>query len=237
MEPHVTARVERAPSRTTVALAMEITCHERAEDGHDLPFVVWHLDPPRRVLSSGVLGGGSTTASWVLNATVARGYDRSDPDAHLADLAASIGLAGSGVAMMTAVDVGELVHHVDAGVHAWATVGVEQPQWAAAPALGWHEHPTSVVGTINIVVDVPVALGPAAIVNAVATATEAKVQALVERGLAGTGTPTDSVTICCEVSDGAAEPYAGPRSVWGSRIARAVHSAVAAGLAQGGDRT
>lgn len=216
---------------------MEVTHHERTEDGQRLPFVVWHPPRPRRTLSSGVSGGGWGTASWILNATVVRGYERSDPAAHLDELAASVGLDGPGVAMMTAVDVAELRHHADGGVDAWATVGVEVPQWAAAPALDWHESPTRVPGTINIVVDVPVLLSPSALVNAVATATEAKTQAMSERGMAGTGTPTDSVTICCTDGPGPAEAYGGPRSLWGSRIARAVHGAVAQGLALGGDRT
>jgi adenosylcobinamide hydrolase len=216
---------------------MEITHHERTESGQVLPFVVWHPDEPRCVLSTCVVGGGWGTASWILNATVVRGYDRDDPSAHLTELASSIGLDGDGVAMMTAVDVASLQHHADSGVGAWATVGVEAPQWAAAPALDWHLSSARVPGTINIVVDVPASLSPAALANAVATATEAKAQAMAERRLAGTGTPTDSITICSALRSGTAEPYGGPRSVWGSRIARAVHGAVAEGLARGGDRT
>lgn len=76
-------------------------------------------------------------------------------------------------------------------------------------------------------------LSDAALVNAVATATEAKVQALRDAGLDASGTPTDAV--CVSVPDpsagpssrlpGAVEPFAGPRSRWGARIARAVHRA------------
>lgn len=84
------------------------------------------------------------------------------------------------------------------------------------------------VGTINIVVRVPANLSGAALVNAVATATEAKVQALAELGVAGTGTATDAVCVLC-ATDGPVEPYGGPRSRWGSRLARAVHRAVLSG--------
>ncbi|TDC94942.1 adenosylcobinamide amidohydrolase [Actinomadura sp. 7K507] len=109
-------------------------------------------------------------------------------------------------------------------------------------------------GTINIVVAVPVPLNDAALVNAVITATEAKTQALLEAGYPCTGTASDAVCIAAPTSSGAAatssgaaatdgggeaeaavtgggaaEPFAGPRSVWGSRIARAVHAAVHAG--------
>lgn len=72
-------------------------------------------------------------------------------------------------------------------------------------------------------------LSPAAMVNAVATVAEAKAQALFEAGVPGTGTPTDAVAVLCP-PDGPAESYGGPRSAIGGPLARAVHSAVAAGL-------
>lgn len=210
---------------------MEIAWHERTEGGLDLPFATWTFDSPRLALSSATLGGGLGVREWVLNATVGRGYDRDDPAAHLADLARAAGLSADGVGLMTAVDVRSLVSGRDGGVTAWATVGVDEPAWAAAEAPAWHrERPA--VGTINVVVDLPVRLCDGALVNAVATATEAKTQAMAEAGLAGTGTPTDAVCLVCP-TEGAAEPYGGPRSIWGSRLARAVHAAVAAGLAQG----
>lgn len=85
-------------------------------------------------------------------------------------------------------------------------------------------------GTVNIVVTLPVALSDAALVNAVATATEAKVQALLDAGLDCSGTPTDAVCVAApEPGPDGGEPFAGPRSPWGARIARAVHAAVLAG--------
>ncbi|GAA2376333.1 adenosylcobinamide amidohydrolase [Catellatospora methionotrophica] len=81
-----------------------------------------------------------------------------------------------------------------------------------------------VPGTINIMVAVPVALSPAALVNAVATATEAKVQALRDAGFDASGTPTDAVCVAARAA-GEQERFAGPRSAWGSRLARAVHAA------------
>lgn len=76
----------------------------------------------------------------------------------------------------------------------------------------------------------PVCLSAAALVGAVITVTEAKTQALLEAGVPGTGTASDAVCILCP-QQGPAEPFAGPRAPWGARIARAVHSAVRAGLA------
>jgi adenosylcobinamide amidohydrolase len=110
-------------------------------------------------------------------------------------------------------------------VHAVATVGLSAPAWAAAPDGHFRRER---VGTINVVVALPVRLGEAALVNAVATATEAKVQALHDAGIPATGTASDAIVVHCP-TDGIAEPFGGPRSVCGARIARAVHAAVLAG--------
>lgn len=96
-------------------------------------------------------------------------------------------------------------------------------------------------GTINIVVSVPVPLTASALVQAVGTVTEAKAQALVQAGVPGTGTASDAVVVLAPTPDGAPTSaegapgttpvrFAGVRSEWGERIARAVHDAVAAGL-------
>jgi len=83
-------------------------------------------------------------------------------------------------------------------------------------------------GTINLVVQLPIGLDPGAAVNAVMTATEAKTQALTARGVNGTGTATDAITIVWPTG-APTERFAGPRSGWGSRIAQAVYQAVWAG--------
>jgi adenosylcobinamide amidohydrolase len=77
----------------------------------------------------------------------------------------------------------------------------------------------------------PVSLTDAALVNAVATATEAKVQAVLDAGFAGTGTATDAVCVAAPTDTRREEEFTGPRSLWGARIARAVHAAVRAGAA------
>nr|WP_249349614.1 adenosylcobinamide amidohydrolase [Microbispora sp. H10836] len=80
-------------------------------------------------------------------------------------------------------------------------------------------------GTINILVAVPVAFSDPALVNAVMTVTEAKTQALIEAGFPCTGTASDAVCVAVR-EEGPVEAFGGPRSVWGARIARAVHRAV-----------
>lgn len=235
---------------------------EAAEDGtaaKPLAMALWRPGPGWTMMSSGVLGGGLGPREWVLNAQVPGWYSRTDPAAHVAELAAGLGLDGPGVGLLTAAQVTEIVQRGDEGVQATATVGIRVPTWAAAPdgaadpelapirgldrgreapgqapAGGWRP------GTINIVVSVPVPLTPAAFVNAVVTATEAKSQAVIEAGFPGTGTASDAICVAAPTSAAAlaagrarageaAEDFTGPRSPWGARIARAVHAAVLVG--------
>jgi adenosylcobinamide amidohydrolase len=189
------------------------------------PVYVWRAAEPWLALSSGVLGGGFGLRHWVVNATVSNSYDRLDPDRHLTEIAAALGLTGDGIGLLTAVDVHEVVHREDSGVRVAVTTGIgAHPTWAAGPAAA-----SEPVGTINAICLLPVRLTDAALVNAVATVAEAKAQALFESGVPGTGTPTDSVVVLCP-PDGPAEPFGGPRSVVGGALARAVHSAIRARL-------
>jgi adenosylcobinamide amidohydrolase len=111
-------------------------------------------------------------------------------------------------------------------VQTWATVGITLPTWAAASDESLAPVPP---GTINLVATAPVRLSDAALVNAVMTMTEAKTQAFLDRGIAGTGTASDAVAVACP-EDGPAEPFGGPRSRVGSALARAVYDAVCAGI-------
>jgi adenosylcobinamide hydrolase len=201
----------------------------RQEGGRPFPLLVWRSAVPLRTIASAPHGGGVGLRRWVVNAQVPASYGRRDPDHHLAKLGVSLGLAGRGVGMLTAADVRGVSQTTDAGVEAWATVGLGHPTWAAADDVS---RPVSLVGTINLVVLLPERLSDAALVNAVATATEAKAQALWEAGVRGTGTATDAVCIACP-DEGQAHAFGGPRSLWGARLARAVHAAVGSGLAAG----
>ncbi|WP_411076525.1 adenosylcobinamide amidohydrolase [Streptomyces sp. cmx-4-7] len=220
------------PARPSLADAALLA---HTEQGREWPLLVWVPGPGVRMVSSAVLGGGIGAREWVVNAQVPPGYDRLDPVAHLRELASGAGLSGPGVGLMTAASVADRRHAVDGGAHAVVTAGIGVRGWAAAPGAGGGAVPRP--GTINIVVSLPVPLTDAALVNAVATATEAKTQALVELGADASGTPTDAVCVAAPfpVGEGAepfagptepfAEPFAGPRSLWGARLARAVHRA------------
>ena len=219
---------------------MRLELYWRSEDGVRLPMALWRPGPGYRMISSGIVGGGLGPREWVLNAQVAGGYDRVDPVAHLADLAAGLGLSGPGIGLLTAAQVTAVAQRQDAGAHVAATVGLRVPTWAAAPPGSADAEladaeladpglaPIRRPGTINIVVSVPVPLSDAAFVNAVVTATEAKTQAVLDAGFACTGTASDAVCVAAPAG-GPGEDFAGPRSLWGARIARAVHAAVYAG--------
>ncbi|MGW7136604.1 adenosylcobinamide amidohydrolase [Streptomyces xanthophaeus] len=72
----------------------------------------------------------------------------------------------------------------------------------------------------------PVALSDAALVNAVATTAEAKVQALRDAGVYASGTPTDAVCLAAltPAAGRPSEPFAGPRSLWGAHLTSASSS-------------
>ncbi|GAA1910760.1 adenosylcobinamide amidohydrolase [Streptomyces sodiiphilus] len=197
----------------------------RSEDGTAWPLLLWVPGGSRRMISSAPLGGGLGERHWVLNAQVTPGYRRMDPAAHLSEIAAALGATGPGVGLMTAASVRDRCGARDGGVRALVTAGIGVHGWAAVAQSGSAD--PAPAGTINIVVSVPVPLSDAALVNAVATATEAKVQALRDAGIDASGTPTDAVCVAAPRpgTGQRAEPFAGPRSLWGARIARAVHHA------------
>ncbi|MFF9060272.1 adenosylcobinamide amidohydrolase [Streptomyces sp. NPDC014882] len=217
---------------TPTARRLTVERLSRFEDGEELSALVWRAGPGWRMVSSAVLGGGVGERFWVLNAQVCHGYRRLDPAEHLREVAAAAGLTGEGVGLMTAADVADHAHAGDGGVEAVVTAGVDVRGWAAAPAGPPGAYGSFAPGTINVLATIPAALGDAALVNAVATATEAKVQALVEAGLDCSGTPTDAVCVAARVPRAGedAHAFAGPRSLWGARLARAVHHAVLAAL-------
>jgi adenosylcobinamide hydrolase len=220
---------DEAP-RPGAAIEPELLEHGATDDA--LRMLVWRLPEPLLAVSSAPLGGGIGLRRWVLNVQVSPSYRRVDPEVHLGDLAAARGLSGPGVGMLTAVDLRHAWSDGDGGARVDVSVGITVPTWAAAP-----DEPTDpgarAPGTINIVGIVPERLARAAIVNAVMTVTEAKSQALWDAGVPATGTASDAVCILCP-DDGPAEPFGGPRSRWGARLARATYRAVRAGCRREG---
>ena len=227
---HGSGRTPSSPARPRMTLD-EPQLLSRHEDGAELAMALWRFRSPLLALSSAPYGGGWGERHWILAAQVTSGYHRTDPAGHLAGLARDLGLDGPGIGMVTAVDVRLVTAGREDGVAAAATVGLTHPSWAAAVDAGTTAPATGApgtAGTVNIVAVLSRRLSRAALVNAVMTVTEAKSQALWEPGFAGTGTPSDAVAVLCAPS-GPAEAFGGPRSRYGSRLARAVHRAVLEG--------
>ena len=187
----------------------------------------WRWDEPVQVLSSAPVGGGWSRPSWLVNLGVPPDYARTDLAAHAAHVSRTLGLLGAGPTLFTAADVTRVRGVEHEGVRVDSTVGVTAPTWAADATGGCTAYRP---GTINIVVQVPVRLSAAALVNVAMTVTEAKTQALLEAGVPGTGTASDALAVVCP-DQGDAEAFGGPRSPWGARVALGVHASVAAGLA------
>lgn len=199
-----------------------------APDGSHVGVLSWQWPTAMAVLSSAPVGGGFATATWIMNIGVPLTYCRTDLAQHSDEVAASLGLSGPGVALFTAAEVEYVQRSTVGGVIVDATIGISKPTWAADPGGGWNPWQP---GTVNIVVELPMPLDPAAAVNAVITATEAKTQAFMDNYVPGTGTASDAIAIVWPTtSTKPAESFAGPRSDAGSRIAQAVHAAVATGI-------
>jgi iron complex transport system ATP-binding protein len=192
-------------------------------------------DAPLVVLSSAVVGGGLLRARQIVNMHVPRGYDGRAPADDLAALAVGLGIAEPFVGLMTAVylDRAQLLVERVGGmiVVGVVTVGLGNTVAAGRSAVA-DTHP----GTINAILIADARLSPAARVNAVISATEAKALALGEagvltpEGLPASGTSTDAVVIASTERGELAE-YAGPIAPLGAAVARVLRRAVQAQLA------
>jgi iron complex transport system ATP-binding protein len=194
---------------------------------------------PLRVLSSAVVGGGFGSSREILNVHVDDKYDGERPEEDLAATAAELGVAEPFVGLMTAAyseyarcaveSLGDLTVAavVSVGLSNTSSAGVTPPI-GAGPADG---AAAPGPGTINVILLVDGALTPAAMVNAVITATEAKTMTLGEwdvktpEGEAASGTSTDTVVVAC-TGRGAELRYAGPATPVGWLAARAVRAAM-----------
>ncbi len=194
---------------------------------------------PLRVLGSAVVGGGFGVTREILNVHVDDQYDGERPDEDLAAVAAELGIREPFVGLMTAAytqfarcaveRLGDLAVAavVSVGLSNTSSAGVTPPI-GAGPADG---AAAPGPGTINIVLLVDGALTPAAMVNAVITATEAKTMTLAAwdvktpEGDAASGTSTDTVVVAC-TGRGEELGYAGPATPVGWLAARAVRAAM-----------
>jgi adenosylcobinamide amidohydrolase len=189
-------------------------------------------DQACRVLSWAPLGGGIRIARLLANHQV-KVEDREALRAPRACLARVVRAAGHDprrtVALMTGAEVARAGHALAArdgvGVGAWCTAGFSNALRAGDRATV----PSAHAGTVNLIVMVNRPLTPAAMVEAVQIATEARSLSVLEAGIKSvrsgapaTGTGTDCIAIAAPARGVRAEPYCGKHTLLGELIGRAV---------------
>ncbi|RME79323.1 MAG: hypothetical protein D6784_00910 [Chloroflexi bacterium] len=196
--------------------------------------IILHSETVLNTLSSAVVGGGFTRTHVILNRHVDKQYDHPDPPAELRAFAVRMGITGPFVGLMTAAYLetarSMVLQRDGLRVGVLLTAGLSN-----ATSAGLSPPVAMRPGTINQVLLVDANLSPAAMVNLVITATEAKTDTLRRLGVltpAGepaTGTSTDAVVIAC-TGRGPVLPYAGPVTPVGWLVAQAVRQCLAACL-------
>lgn len=193
-------------------------------------------------LGSAVFGGGMKPLRRMVNIYVDRFYRCDDPERDILQLLNQWGYPQEETAgLLTAV---QLRHAAvveercdDFAVFCCATAGVSNGARAGVKRTTFPASWTP--GTINLMLVVDGRMTPAAMVNSVITATEAKAAALsdlgvldAENGLVATGTTTDAVVL--GVSQRAHWPllhaYAGTATDLGGAVGRLVYAAVSESL-------
>jgi iron complex transport system ATP-binding protein len=200
----------------------------------DREAVVVTAREPLAVLSSAVVGGGLAEARAVVNLHVPKDLEVGDLDARLAAFARRRGVPAPWVGLLTSAwtEKAEVADASARGITALAVVTVGLSNRVAAGVDGAAAWAPS---TINTVVVVDAAPEPAAMVNAVITATEVKTALLAEAGvkcdagLLASGTSTDAVVVAA-TGNGRACRFGGPVSELGSVVARAVRAAMGRGI-------
>ena len=204
------------------------------------------FDTPYQVISSGVLGGGFVEASHILNLKVAKqsaGLNPvfKSPDAELSGYCEKYGWKGVAVGMMTAASMDSYrmarTTHQGIDVFVLATVGLSNTRRAGDYAEHREIIPAVAdVGTINIICLTSMGMVPAAMIEAVMTATEAKTAALQNLGIKSpvsnapaTGTGTDAIAVAADPQAYKIQ-YCGKHVLFGELLANLVIEAVTASI-------
>jgi iron complex transport system ATP-binding protein len=188
---------------------------------------------PLRVVSSAVAGGGLGRARAVVNLRVPKGFRCEEAPGVLARFVQRRGVPSPWVGLLTAAatEHAEVAAEATEGLAAMAVVTVglgNRVSAGGSPVAPWRP------STINAVVVVDADPEPAALVNLVITATEAKVLALAEAGVTdgdgatASGTSTDALVVAA-TGRGPRCRFGGPATPLGWAVARAVRGAVGAG--------
>jgi len=200
----------------------------------DREAVVVAADEPLAVVSSAVVGGGLTSARAVVNLHVPKSLRLEETEVQLAAFAERRRVPVPWVGLLTSAWTEKAcVAEAEAdGIRALAVVTVGLSNRVAAGldrAAAWSP------STINTIVVVDAVAEPAALVNAVITATEVKTLALTAGGVRcddgrlASGTSTDAVVVAA-TGHGPRCRFGGPVSELGAVVSRAVREALGAGV-------
>jgi iron complex transport system ATP-binding protein len=196
--------------------------------------VVLTADQLLSVVSSAPVRGGVVDARAFVNLHVGKHFAHVDLEAEVDAFARARELPQPWIGFLTAAatERAEVVWERVEDVVALAvvTVGLSRPIAAATSA----PVDAARVGTINAIVVVDATLETAALVNAVMTVAEVKTAVLGAAGLradgaAATGTATDAIAVAA-TQRGPRYAFAGPCTVPGSAVARAVQRALQRGV-------
>ena len=198
------------------------------------------------VLSSAVFNGGACAASNILIMKVAENFKGTEqivqtPENTLAEYCRQLRLCGTTVGMMTSasLDPFRLVSRSSQGVEisAMLTAGISNARCAGDRA-DWRKFQTDAnpTGTINIIILTNARMSPAAMVEAVMLATEAKTVAMRKLGLKSpvsgaiaTGTGTDVIAVA-NGFDSEIIRYCGKHVLFGEMLASLVIEAITESL-------
>jgi len=204
------------------------------------------FDRPSRIVSSAVLNGGAVSANHILNLNISNQSDtglniQQPPHLTLAQYCRNCGWSGTTVGLMTAAsrDSFRMVQATEQGVEIFVlvTAGLSNARRAGDYAeyreIGTPQYNA---GTINIICLTTAVLTPAAMIEAVITATEAKSAALQNLDIkspasqtTATGTGTDAIAIA-----GGHGPinvkYCGKHVIFGEILAKLVIEAVSSSI-------
>lgn len=207
--------------------------------------LVLHFPAAADAVGSAVYGGGFLRLRKMVNIYVDRFYRCDDPERDIRSLLQDWHYPLQETsALLTAVkmEFASVWEEEDkqAGVFCCVTAGAGNG--AKAGTVRTTFPADYVPGTINIMLAVNGKMTPAAMINAVITATEAKAAALADLGIrdaetgeAATGTTTDAVVLAVsqQGDDRLQHKYAGTATDIGGRIGRLVYAAVRESLAAG----
>lgn len=189
---------------------------------------------PVRLVSSAPVGGGFREARAVVNLHVPKNHPCDDPEGDVARFCRRRGIPEPYVGLLTSAwtERAALAAETSNAITALAVVTVGLGN---AVAAGRSPVAACRPSTINMIVVVDADPEPAALVNAVMTATEAKTLALAEAGIRSpggalaSGTSTDALVIAAS-GRGRACRFGGPVSDLGWVVARAVRAALDDGI-------